>query len=185
MDDLLAVLLLVLQLVVLDVGGIFLTVLSLQVRGGQGVPLPRCHRPHLFPLPRHHRPLCLLHCHPPPRHHRPPVGAPVGRWEDVLAQARPGAGVEDGVCSNNLELIEDHTNSLVSVEAARVVLHQFAPVKPYFHLVSARSEARSHPSREFQPRLSVRGMPTVLKPSSTFTATRPKAEAPGPRPPGP
>ena len=69
--------------------------------------------------------------------------------------------MQEGGCSNNLELIEDHTNSLVSVEAARVVLHQFAPVKPYFHLVSARSEARSHPSREFQPRLSVRGRPTV------------------------
>ena len=101
---------------------------SLQVRGGQGVPLPRHHRPHLLPLPRHPPPLRLLH---PPRRH-PPVGAPAGRQEDVLAQARPGAGVEDGGCSNNLELIEDHTNSLVAVEAARVVLHQFAAVKPYF-----------------------------------------------------
>ena len=90
---------------------------SLQGRGGQGVPLPRHHCPHLVPLPRPHPPLCLLHRHPPP------VGAPAGRQEDVLAQARPGTGVEDGGCSNNLELIEDHTNSLVSVEAARIVLH--------------------------------------------------------------
>ena len=104
---------------------------SLQVRGGKGVPLPRHHRLHLLPLPRHPPPLHLLHCHPPPRRH-PPVGAPAGRQEDVLAQSRPGAGVEDGGCSNNLELIEDHTHSLVAVEAARVVLHQFAAVKPYF-----------------------------------------------------
>ena len=83
-------------------------------------------------IPRHPPPLRHLHCHPPPRRHPPPVGAPAGRHEDVLAQACTGAGVEDGGCSNNLELIEDHTNSLVAVEAARVVLHQFAAVKPYF-----------------------------------------------------
>ena len=64
-----------------------------------GVPLPCRHRPHLLPLPRHHPPLRLLHCHPP-LHHRPPAGAPGGWREDVLAQARPGAGVEDGGCSS-------------------------------------------------------------------------------------
>ena len=41
-------------------------------------------------------------------------------------------------CSNNLELIEDHTNSLVAVDAVRVVLHQFNPVEPYFQLSPVR-----------------------------------------------
>ena len=59
------------------------------------------------------------------------VGAPAGQREYVLAQAHPGAVVEDSGCSINLEPIEDHTDSCVAVEAARVVLHQFEPVKPY------------------------------------------------------
>ena len=36
--------------------------------------------------------------------------------------------VQEGGCSNNLELIKDHTNSLVAVEAARVVLRRLEPV---------------------------------------------------------
>ena len=43
--------------------------------------------------------------------------------------------------SNNLELVENHTDSLVAVEAVMVVLHQFEPVRPYFQVVSAQSDA--------------------------------------------
>ena len=39
---------------------------------------------------------------------------------------------QNGGGSNNLELIEVHTDSLVAVEAVKVVLHQFEPVRPYF-----------------------------------------------------
>ena len=38
---------------------------------------------------------------------------------------------QNGGGSNNLELIEVHTDSLVAVEAVKVVLHQFEPVRPY------------------------------------------------------
>ena len=39
---------------------------------------------------------------------------------------------QNGGGSNNLELIEVQTDSLVAVEAVKVVLHQFEPVRPYF-----------------------------------------------------
>ena len=39
---------------------------------------------------------------------------------------------QNGGCSNNLELIEDHTDSLVAVEAVRVVLHQLGLVFWWF-----------------------------------------------------
>ena len=81
--------------------------------------------------------------------------------------------VQDGGCSNNLELIEDHTNSLVAVEAVRVVLHQFEPVKPYFLLVLAQSEAWSYPRRDFQLGLSIRGRPVGLLLNLVFLSPAP------------
>ena len=39
---------------------------------------------------------------------------------------------QNGGGSYNLELIEVHTDSLVAVEAVKVVLNQFEPVRPYF-----------------------------------------------------
>ena len=107
-DDLLTVLLLVLQLVVHDVGGIFLTVLPLcrfeEVRESLSLVIIVLI---FFPFLA----IILLFAF----------------FIVILLVI-----LQDGGCSNNLELIEDHTNSLVSVEAARVVLHQFAAVKPYF-----------------------------------------------------
>ena len=65
----------------------------------------------------------------------------------------------------------NHTSSLVTDEAARVVLRQFEPVKHYFQLVSAWSKARSYPRTKFQLRLSVRGRPaehSTLSPNSSI-----------------
>ena len=67
---------------------------------------------------------------------------------------------QNGGCSNNLELVEDHTDSLVAVEAVRVVLHQFEPVRPYFQVVSAQSDAWKYPRRLYPRRLSISGSST-------------------------
>ena len=104
------VLLLVLQLVVLDVGGIFLTVLPLcrfeEVRESLSLVI-----------------IVLIIF---------PFLAIILLFAFFIIILLLLVILQDGGCSNNLELIEDHTNSLVSVEAARVVLHQFAAAKPYF-----------------------------------------------------
>ena len=104
------VLLLVLQLVVLDVGGIFLTVLPLcrfeEVRESLSLVIIVLF---IFPFLA----IILL-------------------FAVFIVILLLLVILQDGGCSNNLELIEEHTNSLVFVEAARVVLHQFAAVKHYF-----------------------------------------------------
>ena len=53
------------------------------------------------------------------------------RWWKYLKHLALSSRVhidQNGGCSNNLELVEDHTDSLVAVEAVRVVLHQLGLV---------------------------------------------------------
>ena len=93
------------------------------------------------------------------------------RWWKYLKHLALSSRVhidQNGGCSNNLELVEDHTDSLVAVEAVRVVLHQFEPVRPYFQVVSAQSEARSYPRTDFQRGLSIRGSSTGIPVECSF-----------------
>ena len=88
------------------------------------------------------------------------------RWWKYLKHPALSSRVhidQNGGCSNNLELVEDHTDSLVAVEAVMVVLHQFEPVRPYFQVVSAQSDAWKYPRRLYPRRLSISGSSTEEK----------------------